>query len=95
MITKCIDHLNPGGKLIIRDGDNDIKDRHKRTKLTEYFSTSLFKFNKTTNEGLCFFSGSMIRTMAAERNMECNEMADSKLTSNTFFILTAATKIND
>ena len=95
VITKCIDHLNPGGKLIIRDGDNDIKDRHKRTKLTEYFSTSLFKFNKTTNEGLCFFSGSMIRAMAAERNMECNEMADSKLTSNTFFILTAATKIND
>jgi len=33
----------------------------------------------------------MIRAMAAAHNMLCNEIADSKLTSNTIFIMKAAT----
>lgn len=87
VLEKCISNLNPGGKIIIRDGDADKKEKHSRTKLTEFFSTRVLGFNKTKDAGLCFLSGKMIRGIAAERNMRCEEIPDSKLTSNTIFIL--------
>jgi 2-polyprenyl-3-methyl-5-hydroxy-6-metoxy-1,4-benzoquinol methylase len=87
VIEKCISNLNPGGLLIIRDGDADKKAMHKKTKLTEFFSTRVLNFNKTKETGLSFLSGAMIRKLAAEKNMSCSEMPDSKHTSNTIFIL--------
>lgn len=89
VIKKCIDNLNAGGMIIIRDGDADKAAQHKKTKLTEYFSTRVLGFNKTSDEGLDFLSGSMIRKIAAENNLTCSEVPDSKLTSNTIFILKA------
>jgi len=87
VINKCIDHLNPGGILIIRDGDKEIKIKHKRTELSEYFSTRLFKFNKTGESGLSFVSGSSIREIAESQEMEYREIRDSKITSNIVFVL--------
>ena len=89
VIEKCINKLNAGGTIIIRDGDMDKTNKHRRTKLTELFSTRILSFNKTKDTGLNFFSGNFIRTIAAENKMSCSEMADSKLTSNSIFILTA------
>jgi len=91
VIEKCISNLNSGGIIIIRDGDSDKAAMHKKTKLTEFMSTKVVNFNKTKETGLSFLSGSMIRAMAAAHNMLCNEIADSKLTSNTIFIMQAAT----
>ena len=90
VIEKCISNLNLGGIVIIRDGDADKESQHKKTKLTEYFSTRVFNLNKTNETGLSFLSGSMIRKIAAENNFNCSEKSDSKLTSNTIFILKAA-----
>ncbi len=87
LIEKCINQLNDGGMLIIRDGDTDTADKHKRTEWTEFFSTKLFKFNKTDAAGLSFLSGKTIRTIATEKQMECKEISDSKITSNTIFVL--------
>jgi 2-polyprenyl-3-methyl-5-hydroxy-6-metoxy-1,4-benzoquinol methylase len=87
VIEKCTNNLNPGGMVIIRDGDADKEMQHQKTKLTEYFSTRVFKFNKTKNAGLSFLSGSMIREIAKANNLVCSEVPDSKLTSNTIFIL--------
>jgi len=93
VIEKCIQHLNPNGVLIIRDGDSDHADKHKRTELTEFFSTKLFKFNKTEETGLFFISGNSIRKTAALNNMECSEIADSKVTSNTIFVLRKSNEV--
>jgi 2-polyprenyl-3-methyl-5-hydroxy-6-metoxy-1,4-benzoquinol methylase len=87
VIEKCIGNLYPGGSIIIRDGDSDKQEMHKKTKLTEFFSTKVLNFNKTKETGLSFLSGNMIRSMAAANNMSCREIADSKLTSNTVFVL--------
>ena len=87
VISKCMDHINTGGMIIIRDGDKDKEEQHRKTKLTEFFSTKLLNFNKTKDTGLSFLSGTMIRGMAAERGMTCEEIPDSRLTSNTIFIL--------
>lgn len=87
MIIRCIESLNPGGSLIIRDGDMDKGKQHKRTKLTEFFSTRILHFNKTTDKGLSFFSGQLVRDIAAKKGMSCTEIPDSKRTSNTIFIV--------
>jgi 1-acyl-sn-glycerol-3-phosphate acyltransferase len=87
LIEKCIGKLNEGGVIIIREGDKDISQLHKRTRLSEFFSTKVVNFNKTKAGGLSFLSGNMIRAIANEKNMDYKEMADSKVTSNTIFIL--------
>ncbi len=87
VIEKCIAQLNAGGIIIIRDGDKDAVEKHKRTVWTEFFSTKLFKFNKTGEKGLSFFSGKLVKEIAAANKMECREIADSKITSNTIFVL--------
>jgi len=94
VIKKCISNLNPDGMIIIRDGDADKETQHQKTKLTEYFSTRVFKFNKTKNTGLNFLSGTMIREIATANNLDCKEVADSKLTSNTLFILKRTKQID-
>ena len=55
-----------------------------------FINKTLVKFNKTKDTGLNFLSGSMIREIAEANNLSCKEIPDSKLTSNTIFILKAA-----
>jgi 1-acyl-sn-glycerol-3-phosphate acyltransferase len=90
VLEKCISQLNPGGIVIIRDGDRD-SIKHKKTELTEFFSTRIFKFNKTAEKGLSFLSGQSVRETAARHKMGCSEISDSKITSNTIFVLTKST----
>ena len=86
VIEKSIHQLNPGGIVIIREGDKDSMEKHKRTELTEFFSTKLFSFNKTAAKGLSFLSGKTIGEMAVTNDMECKEIKNSKYTSNTIFL---------
>jgi 1-acyl-sn-glycerol-3-phosphate acyltransferase len=86
-IEKCIDHLNPGGIVIIRDGNKDAARKHKGTELTEFFSTRLLSFNKTADNGLSFLSANSIREIAMAKNMGCMEIDNSKFTSNMVFVL--------
>jgi len=87
VMEKCFAHLNPGGVILLRDGNADLKERHKGTKLTEFFSTKFFGFNKTTDMGLSFLSGSSIKELAAIHNMKCKEIDQTKYTSNIIFVI--------
>lgn len=87
IIGRCMESLNEGGTLIIRDGDKDLEEKHKGTRLTEFFSTRLFGFNKTTGSGLSFLSGRMVSDMAAAYNMECRRIDETKYTSNVIFVI--------
>jgi 1-acyl-sn-glycerol-3-phosphate acyltransferase len=87
VIRRSIEHLNPGGTLLIREGDKDVQEKHKRTELTEFFSTKFLAFNKTAATGLSFLSGKTVKAIALEMNMDCHEITDSKITSNTIFVL--------
>jgi len=46
LLTKCFEGLNPGGLLLVREGDRDLKQKQKGTALTEFFSVKLLRFNK-------------------------------------------------
>ncbi|HRO47623.1 1-acyl-sn-glycerol-3-phosphate acyltransferase [Agriterribacter sp.] len=87
IIGQCLNSLHAGGTLIIRDGDRDLEAKHKGTRLTEFFSTKLFGFNKTTASGLSFLSGSMIYETAAAHHMECRKIDETKYTSNVIFVI--------
>ncbi|MCK7560124.1 1-acyl-sn-glycerol-3-phosphate acyltransferase [Chitinophaga sedimenti] len=86
LITRCIEHLNPGGSIIIRDGDAELEERHQGTKLTEVFSTKILGFNKTGNE-LSFLKASTIKALAAKHGIALQQIDHTKFTSNIIFVL--------
>jgi 2-polyprenyl-3-methyl-5-hydroxy-6-metoxy-1,4-benzoquinol methylase len=88
LLEKCMNRLNPGGVLLVRDGDRDLEARHGGTRLTEFFSTRLFSFNKTVHERLFFLSGKTIVDLARRKNMQCRTIDPSKHTSNIIFVIT-------
>ena len=85
IIEKCIQKLNKGGKLIIRDGDTSLKDKHKNTEKTEKWSTTIVRFNKTDGP-LHFLSRNMLIEMAREKSMDLEIVENNSSTSNTLFI---------
>lgn len=87
IITRAMKALRPNGILIIREGNSDLEERHKGTRLTEFFSTKFFRFNKTSEKGLAFLSGKMIHEMASINNMTCTELDETKFTSNIIYII--------
>ena len=87
VIEKAIRHLSPGGKLIIREGNKELEDRHRGTRLTELFSTKILGFNKTSGNGLSFLSGNLIKQVARDQQLEVVELDDTKFTSNIIFVL--------
>jgi SAM-dependent methyltransferase len=95
LIRKCMDALRPGGTMIIRDGDRDLKDKHERTKWTEFFSTRFFAFNKTSGYPLRFLSGHVIKGLASSHQMDCRDIIDSEFTSNRLFIITHQVKTHE
>jgi len=86
VIEKAITAVVPGGILVIRDGDADLKHKHKGTRLTEFFSTKLFSFNKTSNT-LHFLSGKTIKSLATKHGLELKRMDDTKYTSNVVWVM--------
>ncbi len=86
MLKRCFDALHPGGVLIVRDGNADLKDRHMGTVITEFFSVKLLKFNKSTNE-LNFVSGERIKKLASDSGLTVEVLDDAKFTSNVIFVV--------
>ena len=87
IIERCIDSLNPNGKMIIRDGNEDLKDRHRGTKLSEFFSTKVVGFNKMKSEGLSYLSTQTIKKIAQKHGLTYQEIDNTQLTSNLILIL--------
>lgn len=87
LVEKCIRHLSPEGVLIIRDGDKDLKQRHKGTRYTEWFSTRFYGFNKTSDAGLSFFSFKTIRAIAEAMGMVCTPIDNTTFTSNVVYVV--------
>jgi len=84
-LEKCIAKTNPGGMVIIRDSDKELKKRHFVTRLTEFISTNT-GFNKTQN-ALEFVSRSMIEDIARKHKLQLEVIDDTMLTSNLVYVL--------
>lgn len=86
LLENCVAALNDGGRLIIRDGVSEMKDRIKGTKLTELFSTKILRFNKTQND-LHFLSRSFIESFAKKHQLVLEVHDNAKMTANLTFVL--------
>jgi hypothetical protein len=84
-----MDNLKPGGVLLIREGNADLALRHKRTRLTEFFSTRILHFNKTQDESrkLWFVSAEAIRAMAESNGFTFDVIDKGKRSSNVFMVI--------
>ncbi|MEJ7587120.1 MAG: 1-acyl-sn-glycerol-3-phosphate acyltransferase [Ferruginibacter sp.] len=87
LVEKCIRHLRPGGTIIIRDANADMKKRHTGTRITEFFSTRFFGFNKVSGKGLSFLPGHLIKEIATKQKVGYSEIDTSTFTSNIIYLL--------
>ncbi|MDR0660415.1 MAG: 1-acyl-sn-glycerol-3-phosphate acyltransferase [Prevotellaceae bacterium] len=85
LLKKCIDHLNPNGMVIVRDGNASDNKKQKVTRVTEVLSTKIFRFNKILNE-LHFTSTEQMRAVAKEEGVALEIIKNDKFTSNTIYI---------
>ncbi|MBN1199191.1 MAG: class I SAM-dependent methyltransferase, partial [Bacteroidales bacterium] len=89
LVQSCMQNLNKGGVLLIREGIRELKDRHWKTRLSEFFSTRVVQFNKTqdASKRLWYISAEDIRKQAEENDL-MYEMADfGKRSSNVFLVV--------
>lgn len=85
LVTAALRHLRPGGRLVVRDGDAEQQEKHRKTRLTELFSTRLLGFNQTSGE-LHFTNAATMHRLAAANGFSLRQQADSERTSNTIFV---------
>ena len=72
--------------LFIRDGDQDLTEKHKTTQLTEFFSIKLLKFNKS-QQSLNFISGEKLKQWAEKTGFNIETIKNQKHTSNVIFAI--------
>lgn len=94
VITSCVNKLNEGGKIIIRDSDTEMGNKHRGTWLSELFSTNITGFNKVEHK-LEFVSRSQIKEVANKTGMNLEIIDNTKLTSNLIYILTKEKEGNE
>ncbi|MBS1629510.1 MAG: 1-acyl-sn-glycerol-3-phosphate acyltransferase [Bacteroidetes bacterium] len=86
LLSRCVEALPAGGILIVRDGVVELKERQKRTALTELFSTKILRFNKATNK-LHFISRREMEHFARMQNLSLEIQDESRHTSNLRFVM--------
>ena len=85
LLIKCMDSLNLGGMILLRDADASLKGRHWGTRYTEFVSTNV-GFNKTKNK-LEFVSSSFILEVVRKHGFNFEKIDNTKLTSNITYII--------
>ncbi|MCK9422847.1 MAG: MMPL family transporter [Bacteroidales bacterium] len=88
LLRKCFSNLIPGGTVLIREANSELKHRHKKSVMTELFSTRT-GFNKiqNTDRELYFTSAEKIRQIAGDYGMQMEVIDNKKVTSNNLFII--------
>src|SRR5690606_36494145 len=94
LLRHCYDALLPGGILILRDGVQEDKNKHETTKLTEVFSTKIFRFNKTQHD-LHFISKNHIIAFFEKQGAQVSYNNYSKSLSNYTFVIRKPVFLND
>ncbi len=87
LLKCCLEKLEPGGVMMIREGDRKMGKRHFGTRLSEFFSTRI-GFNKTRGEDkkLYFTSMERIKGILSDNGMDVEIVDETKMTSNLIYI---------
>ena len=90
LLKKCIEHLNTDGIILLRDGVTDMGTQHKRTLLSELFSTKIIGFNKKGVLPLSFTSYATIKNIVEKNGASIQVHSEYRNTSNVLFIIKPA-----
>jgi 1-acyl-sn-glycerol-3-phosphate acyltransferase len=95
LLRRCMENLNNGGVILVREANAELAVRHKKSRLTEFLSTHI-GFNKTmeSEKRLHFTSAEKIRSIASEYGMSMRVIDHKKVTSNNIFVLTREPGMN-
>jgi 1-acyl-sn-glycerol-3-phosphate acyltransferase len=85
LISKCLENLNPGGIIIIRDSDPTLQ-KHGVVAFMEFFSTRL-GFNKTVGYKLRFISSEELTKIAKEHHASIEQIHHGKKSSNSIYVI--------
>ena len=85
VLEHCLDRLNDGGMLLVRDGDASDSREHEHILETERWSTKIIGFNRTT-EDLTFVNKDWMQLFADEYNLELKVKRCDDKTSETLYI---------
>jgi 1-acyl-sn-glycerol-3-phosphate acyltransferase len=86
LIRNVMESLNPGGVLLIRDADTQVKKTHFVTRWSEIFSTQILRFNKTGVNQLEFVPlAEILSDISREYPVIINKISLQKHTSNVLF----------
>lgn len=86
VLRKAFKALNPGGRIIVRDANAELKERHKGSVLTEFFSTKVFRFNKADHK-LSFLKAETVIQEAEAANLTVEILDNTRFTSNVIFVI--------
>ena len=86
ILKKTLDCLNPGGVIVVRDGDSSQKATHDKIEKTEVWSTKIIRFNKTSQE-LSFVSSEWMQQFATSNGVDIKIRRCDNRTSETLYIL--------
>ena len=86
LLERCMETLPDNGIVIVRDADAALKQRTRYTKFTEFQSTRLFRFNKTSFP-LTYLPASTIERLAESKGFKWERLDQARLSSNITYIL--------
>ncbi len=85
VFTNFASKILPGGIIIVRDGDNHPGKKHAVTRLTEFLSTRVFKFNKREHK-LAFFAADELIKLGENLGFIPSIIDQQKWTSNLVIV---------
>ena len=85
VFKNAVSMLNPDGTIIVRDGDSEMSRKHMGTKITEFFSTKILRFNKVENR-LNFFSAKSLIEQGKHLGLTSQIIDKTKLSSNVIVV---------
>ncbi len=88
VLRKAVEKLSAGGKIIIRDADIDLQEKHRGTAISEWQSTKLFKFNKTkdSSKTLYFTSAATREAWLQSLGLQVKLIDQTKMNSNVVLV---------
>lgn len=86
ILTRAVDHLNEGGKLIVCDVDASHQVARAQVEKNEKWSTRILKFNKAV-EPLAFVDAAWMQAFAVQHGMSLHTESCGKRGLGTLYIL--------
>lgn len=89
LFNKSVEALNPGGIILIRDGDCEDGNRHRMTRLSEFFAINILGFNKASKK-IDFFSLSSFIDYGHQLGLKSKVLISKQVSSNSLIMFQKA-----